>query len=344
MSEEKEPRKKNQQRKKPNTGKKVGITILIIAIILLAAIAGGYFYITHSLNKMKRTQLDDTDLGINKQVAQELGQYKGITNVAIFGIDEPKGTPGRSDTIMIATIDTNNNTLKVTSLLRDSNVNIPGYGMNKINAAYAFGGPQLALKTINENYNMDIKYYVSEDFTTLPKLVNMVGGITVNITPEMLVSIKPPLWQLNQIYHENVPYPTKTGEQTLNGLQAMAYVRSRHGTGGDYARTYRQREVLQQIYTKIRTLPVTEYPGLLDQILPTVETNLSNSQIMTLAAEIVKMGAPSIQQARLPLNSDSHGATINGEWFLVFNQAQTNQQLHDFIYNNKPLPNEEYDN
>lgn len=344
MSEEKQPRKKNQQKKKSSAGKKVGITILIIAIILLAAIAGGYFYITHSLNKMKRTQLDDTDLGINKQVAQELGQYKGITNVAIFGIDEPKGTPGRSDTIMIATIDTNNNTLKVTSLLRDSNVNIPGYGMNKINAAYAFGGPQLALKTINENYNMDIKYYVSEDFTTLPKLVNMVGGITVNITPEMLVSIKPPLWQLNQIYHENVPYPTKTGEQTLNGLQAMAYVRSRHGTGGDYARTYRQRQVLQQLYAKVKSLPVTEYPGLIDQILPTVETNLSNSQIMTLAAEIVKMGVPSIQEARLPLNNDCHGATINGEWFLVFNQAKTNQELHDFIYNNKPLPNEEYDN
>ena len=338
-------RKKNRNHKKKKSKRKViGIIIAIIVLLFIVAVGGGYFYVTHSLNKLNRVQLNNKDLGIDSQVENQLDKFKNITNVVIFGVDEPTGTPGRSDTIMIATIDGNNDTLKLTSIMRDSYVNIPGYGMNKINAAYAFGGPQLALKTINENYGMNLKYYVTENFTTLPKLVNMMGGITVKLSEAEVKAMNAPQWQLNQIFHANAAYIKTPGTHLLNGIQAMAYARIRDGVGGDYARTFRQRAIMQQLYTKIRALNVTEVPGVIDGLLPTIQTNLTNTQIFSMGADVLKMGTPQIEQGRLPLNSESHGEIISGQWYLVFNQQKTNQRLHDFIFENKALPNTEYDN
>ncbi|MGL4740318.1 MAG: LCP family protein [Sarcina sp.] len=336
-------KKKPKKRKKK---KKIFIWIIvIIVIIILGLIGGGYYYATSSLNNLDRVSINLNNLGINKQVDTQLNQFKGITNIVIFGVDEPKGTPGRSDTIMIATIDQNNDTLRITSIMRDSYVNIPGYGMDKINAAYAFGGPELALKTLNEDFGMNLRYYVTEDFTTLPTLVNMLGGVTVNLTQDEINAMKDPQEQLEYIFKDYSPALIQTpGTYKLDGIQAMAYCRIRDGVGGDYARTYRQRQILQQLYTKIKAMPVTEIPGMIDKMLPTIQTNLTNSEIMNLGADVLKMGVPKIEQARLPLNTQSHGEMISGEWYLVINQQETNQNLHDFIYENKQLPNPEYDN
>ncbi|MDZ7548740.1 LCP family protein, partial [Clostridium perfringens] len=136
---------------------------------------------------------------------------------------------GRSDSIMILTLDSVHNKLKLTSIMRDSYVNIPGRGLDKINHAYAFGGPELAVRTLNENFDLNIKEFMAVDFTSLPTIIDKLGGVTINIIPE-------------EISH--IPGITSAGNQVLNGKQALAYSRIRYASGGDYKRTERQRTVV----------------------------------------------------------------------------------------------------
>ena len=132
-----------------NKGKKITIWILgVILVVILGAVGGVYFYGNYLFNKLEKVEIDKDNIGITEEVEEKLSQYSdSIINIALFGVDAVDGEAGRSDSIMIATIDTVHKKLKLTSIMRDSYVAIDGHGNDKINHAYAFGGPQLAIKT-----------------------------------------------------------------------------------------------------------------------------------------------------------------------------------------------------
>lgn len=155
--------------------------------IIYFGIVYGYFY--SKTSKMKRTTISRkaSDLGITKETEDKLDKFSGITNIALFGLDSRvKNEASRSDCIMIITLDGTHNKIKISSIMRDTYVHVDGYGMTKITHAYAYGGPQLAIKTINENFGLNIKDYVKVDFFSLEKIVDSVGGIEVNITSQEL--------------------------------------------------------------------------------------------------------------------------------------------------------------
>ena len=300
-------------------GNKIALWIIgIILGVFIIGIGGVYIYGNYMFNKVEKIEVDKNDVGITEEVEEKLSPYSNsIINIALFGVDSADVSTGRSDSIIIATIDTIHKKLKLISVMRDSYVNISGIGNDKINHAYAFGGPQLAIKTLNENFNLNIEDFVAVNFDSLPKIIDMIGGVTVDITSE-------------EVSH--IPGISSAGTYNLNGAQALSYSRIRYATGGDYVRTERQRTILTKIFEKILTINPMKYPSLLNEVLPMVQTSLDYSKILELGTEVLKMGVTTLEQERFPLDGYCQGEMINGVYYLTFNKALTVEQLHNYIF------------
>lgn len=317
-----------------NKGKKITIWILgVILVVILGAVGGVYFYGNYLFNKLEKVEIDKDNIGITEEVEEKLSQYSdSIINIALFGVDAVDGEAGRSDSIMIATIDTVHKKLKLTSIMRDSYVAIDGHGNDKINHAYAFGGPQLAIKTLNENFDLNIEDFASVNFETLPKIIDKIGGIELDIDADELEYINGYIAHLNNINGTSEPAIESTGLQHVSGTQALAFCRIRYTSGGDYKRTERHREVLTKIFEKIETLPATSYPSLLLEVLPMVNTSLTYNEILDLGTEVLKLGDSSMELERFPLDEYCEGQMINGVYYLTFDKETTVEQLHNYIF------------
>ncbi|MPQ45177.1 LCP family protein [Clostridium tarantellae] len=320
---------KNKDMNKSKKRKVILISIFIIISLILGIGIGILSYTYNLLGKVDRVTINKDDIGINKNIID----CKEIKNIALLGIDSTNGNAGRSDSIMILTIDNNKNQLRVSSIMRDSYVNIDGHGQDKLNHAYAFGGAQLSLKTINKTYDLNVSDFVSVNFSNLPKIIDQLGGIKLNITKDELKYINQYINYLNKDNKTNVAHITESGIQHVNGTQALAYSRIRYTAGGDYERTHRHRIVLTALFNKFKSTSPTEYPKLLNELLPMVKTNLTPNQILGLASDVVKMGNVNLEQDRFPLDSQSEGKIINGIWYLIFDKEKTTTKLHEFIFN-----------
>ena len=324
-----EMKRKKKKKKKKSLGFKIlmGLLFTLLAVLI---IGGGY--IIGILSNMEKTKLNTEDLGI---IEEEFDQYKNankITNIALFGVDSVSGEGGRSDSIMVATVDPVHKKLKITSIMRDSYVYIDGYGQDKINHSYAYGGPELAIKTINENFGLNIKNYATVDFSSLPVIIDLLGGIDIEITNEELEYINEYINHLNYIEGKSSSNIYSAGIQHLDGIQALAYSRIRYTAGGDYERTQRHRTVLNALFNKILSSPVTSYPALLNDLLPYVETSLSTTEILSLATEVASIGK-NLEQDRFPRDGYAEGANIDGIYYLTFDIETAKQQMREYIFN-----------
>ena len=318
-----------KSKRKMATWKKVVIGI-VIAILVIIGLGAGYVYAM--LNKTNKVELNKNNLGINEE-AQNEAKKSDITNIALFGVDAPQGQIGRSDAVMILTIDNKHNKIKLTSLMRDSYVNVKGHGMTKLTHAYAYGGPELALNTINTNFDLNIDKFITVNFTSLPNVINKLGGIDMNITKGDLKYINGYIDSINNYDHTNSPYIAGTGMQHLDGVQATAYCRIRYD-GGDQRRTERQRRVITAVFDKIKNSPVTDYPGILNQLLPLVTTNISSNEFISLGKDIIDTGANKIDELRVPCDKHENGKLIKGVYYMTFDIPAETKELHKFIFEN----------
>ncbi len=317
--------------------KKVILWIIgILLTMIIGIVASGYLYFNHLVNKTTKVEINKENIGITEEVEEKLSKYSDtILNIALFGVDADENGVGRSDSIMIATIDTVHKKLKLTSVMRDSYVDIEGYGYDKINHAYAFGGPELAINTLNRNFDLNIKYFVSVNFSTLPKIIDKLGGVDIEVDAEELNYINGYINGINKINGTSSPNISSVGIHHMDGTQAMAYCRIRYTSGEDYKRTERHREVLSAIFSKALTLNVTEYPSILNEILPMVETNLNSGDILDLGNEVLKMGKSTLEQERFPRDGYCQGEMINGVYYLTFDKATTVEQIYNYIFEDK---------
>ncbi|HBW13345.1 MAG TPA: LytR family transcriptional regulator [Proteiniclasticum sp.] len=326
---------KKTKKKKRN----VKTPLLITLAVLLFLTGFGYAYVHNLLNSTIKEEIPqgEGELGIGDKEFEfeyeegieipggeddgsDLPYYyeevKGITNIALFGVDAPLGKRGRSDAIMIVTIDRNSKKIKLSSIIRDSYVNIPDRGMDKVNHAYAFGGPELALKTLNSNFHLDIRNFATVNFTTLPKVIDTLGGVSITVTNAEATQIAG---------------ISKGGTYTLTGEQALSYVRIRK-IDSDFARSDRQRTVIEAIIKKMLDKPVTSYPGILSKILPLITTNMGSNDILSLAGSVVTNGIRTVDQMRFPEDSYSSGQTIKGIYYYVFNRDSAVRSIGSYIY------------
>lgn len=297
-----------------STGKKVAL--IIIAIIFTLILAGGiavYGYINNTMNKIDKVEVNTENLGITQDKSGD------IINIALYGIDAEEGDSGRSDAIMILTLDNVHKKVKLTSIMRDSYVNIAGYGMDKINHAYAFGGPELAIKTLNENFGLNIADFMSVNFTSLPVIIDQLGGVSIEITDE-------------EVATGQIPGLLASGTQLLTGEQALAYSRIRYASGNDFKRTERQRTVLNALVVQMIQQPVTSFPGLISELAPYITTSLSNEKMLDLATQYGSLAKQGIKQDRFPKDSEAQGQMIDGVYYLTFDIPTVREQIDAYIF------------
>lgn len=309
--------KKRKKRKKKPLAFKIIMSLLVILLVLITI---GLSSVYSMLGKIDTVKIHSENLGINHDEISTYQNIENIKNIALFGIDSTNDSTGRSDAILILTIDNNNNKLKLTSIMRDSYVNIPNHGMDKLNHAYAFGGPELAIQTLNNNFGLNIEDFVSVNFSSLPQIINLLGGVQINITEE----------EVNHIPTINAP-----GLYNLTGEEALYYSMIRYASGGDYVRTDRQRTVLNCLFSKLSQVPISSYPQILSEVLPYLKTSMSSTEILSLSSKATSVISNGLIQSRFPKDDYSEGSMIDGIYYLTFNIQDTKKQIMDYIYNDK---------
>ncbi len=310
--------------------------IIIITIICITFLTGNSF-----LSKISRGVLDRTNLGVRDDVSErlEVDEIADIVNIAILGVDESSEDSGRSDAIMIGTLDPVHNKLKITSIMRDTYVNIPGYGNDKINHAYAYGGAELTIKTLNQNFGLNITDYVKVNFDELVEIVDALNGIDINLSQEELDGLTEHLKSAYSLIGSD-PRPVKlnsTGTYHLDGFQALGYCRIRNTSHNDFDRTSRHRKILNEMFNKISSAGPKELVSMSKSLLPYVETSLSNKQILTLAANVLSMGTATIEQERFPRDEYCNDAEINGTYYLWYDADYTEEQMFEYIFNDNKI-------
>lgn len=275
------------------------------------------------------SSLSDEDL------AASVTADENITNIALFGLDTREGDKqSHSDCMMIVTVDNTRGKIKLISLMRDSLVDIDGYGEDKLNAAYFRGGPSLAIRTINENFGTDIKDYVAVDFEQLVQIVDAIGGVDIDVQNDN------ELKELNRVIKDygaergkEFSGVEKTGLQTLDGVQALCYGRIRKGnTGDDWSRVERQSVVLNAMFAKISSMDANGLLGIMNRLMPYVTTSLAPADIAPLIVGAVKNGVPAVEHVRFPLDGEWKYYGSSNE-YIMYDVDVVADELHEYIYN-----------
>lgn len=245
------------------------IFIILVLIIVIVGIAAVAIFLRAKLSKINYENVTPEDIEINEGIEENL---EGYTNIALFGLDTRDNTfeNSRSDCIMIISINNSTNDVNIVSIYRDTYLQIEGHGLDKVTHAYAFNKAPLALSTINTNLDFDITKYVTINFDSVVSIVDAIGGVTVNITSAEA---------------KQIPGISGAGTYNLTGKQALTYGRIRK-IDNDYVRTERMRTVLIKIFEKVKTLPYGKLNSLIDELLPHISTNITQTEILSYASKI----------------------------------------------------------
>lgn len=348
--------------------KKVIIAIIIVfCIICIAAylLIRGYIHKMHLVktsNESKWTQTIPEDMILDEEneisntpnstdaeiitVEEEIRRNmeensipimynKNVFNILLIGSDTREaGGKGRSDTLIIISINKKDKTITLTSILRDIYLQISEKSNNRINAAYSYGGAELLLDTIKNNFKIDIDYYVAVDFFAFMDVIDAMGGIELEVSKEELPIINRYVENLNNLTDqpEGMHQISEPGTYLLNGKQVLSYARNRYIGKGDFDRTARQRKVLEKLFDKIKDMGILEIDNLLNIVLPKVTTNLTEGEIFSLILSLPSMKSYDIDQWSIPMNGSYSFMKIRGMDVISIDFQKNIKEINSRIY------------
>ena len=306
-----------------NRKRKILGILLVAAILLNVGIYGSiaWKYYQDVVSIVPEDQVDPTAKSV--KIAQEDPKDEDVFNVLLVGTDsrDPNSDMGRSDSMMLVSFNKSKNKSTVVSFLRDSLVDIDGYGKSRLGHTYAYGGIGLTINTINKTYDLDIQNYITIDFENLVSIIDEIGGVKVFITEEEA-----------EFYRQNGMPDIQSGDMTLTGSQALAHARNRT-LGSDFERTRRQRSVMYGIYRQIMAeKDASAILPLINYCMNHVKTNMSVTEIYDLAKQVLEIDNLRMQQASMPTEGAYQPVTYEGMDVLEIDIEANKKYLNELLY------------
>lgn len=314
--------------------KKIVIGLVVtLSLIILA----GFGFVYSKLNSIYvRDEAVKSEQDSNEKMVD------GITNILLVGIDGRYIDKGnRSDSVMLVTIDSKNKDIKITSIARDTYVDIPGYSTEKLTHAYAYEGIDLLKEVFKVNFDIKIDKYIAVNFVSFMDIMDELGGVEVNIDEKDINEVNKYIDDCYEYYYNKKDevkkeYIIKSGTQRLNGYQALAFSRIRY-TDSAFARDNRHREVAQSVYKEFLKKGPEEYKKCADILLENTKTNISPIQMLNLGYTVFNINDKDIEQLQFPLEEHRNGHIINDKkgWVLEWDKEPNIKAWHEFIYGNE---------
>lgn len=300
----------------------VGIIILAV-VLLVVGIYGSIVWMFYK-DTVGIVSKDEVDPKAEKvKIAEEDQKDKDVFNVLLVGTDsrDPNSDKGRSDSMMLVSFNKKQNKSTVISFMRDTLVDIDGYGRSRLGHTYAYGGVGLTINTLNQTYGLDIQNYVTISFDNLVNVIDEIGGVEVYISEEEA-----------EYYRKNGMPDIIAGDVTLTGSQALAHARNRT-LGSDFERTRRQRSVMYGIYRKIMSeKDISALLPLINYCVTQVETNMSVTEIYNMAKEVLSTEDLKMQQACAPQDGTYTPIVYEGMDVLEIDVEANKKMIEDLLY------------
>ncbi|MCA1053927.1 LCP family protein [Rossellomorea aquimaris] len=301
----------DRKKRKKKRGRKI-VSVLLLMIICLLGYSAFQFYNGY--------QMADGEQNMKEYKFNGVKDENGKVNVLLLGVDSRGEEKSRTDTMMLAQVDPKTNETKLVSLMRDIYVEIPGYQNYKLNTAFYLGGPELLRKTIKQNFDIDIQYYMMVDFKGFEQSVDILAPEGIEMDVEKAMS-------------ENIGVSLEPGVQKLNGKELLGYARFRHDAEGDFGRVERQQKVISALKEEVLTIDgVAKLPKLAGSIQPYMQTNMSKLDQISLMKDVLLSNKDEIDKLTIPVEGSYSFARYDGVGSVIELDFEENiQAMKDFL-------------
>lgn len=311
----------------------IEIIVLLILLLVLAA--------WMKLNKIDRGKVNEEDLTINQLDSETQQLLSGYTNIALFGLDNRSNgdfETGRSDSIIVVSINNDTKEVRMASIYRDTylDMDTSDGSFAKANAAYAKGGPTQAISMLNKNLDLDITDYVSADFNAVAECVDLLGGITIDVTDEEAAIMNGEtghedyIGEIEQVTGKKSSHLNGGGTYNLDGVQATAYARIRYTAGDDYRRALRQRTVLTKMIEKAKKADISTLNKMVNSIFGEISTSFSNAEILSMAAYLQSYELA--DTCGFPFYKNTANVGKQGDCVIPCDLKNNVEELHAFLF------------